>query len=145
MAQIWCKKYCQRVSQSENCQEVSQSKERQGSATIKSISKKCHNQKFCQGVPQSWVQPKVHSGSDTIKSASRDCRNQKDCHRVSKSKALPGSVTTKSTARDHHSRKNCQDSPPSRKHLCAKVTPDFHLTYSKNGGKLGSESNDKNG
>ena len=29
---------------------------------------------------------------------------------------------------------------PSRKHLRTKVIPDFHLTYSKNGGKLGSES-----
>ena len=29
----------------------------------------------------------------------------------------------------------------SRKHLCTKVTPDFCLTYSKNGGNLGSESN----
>ena len=29
----------------------------------------------------------------------------------------------------------------SRKHLCTKVTPDFHLTYSKNGGNLGWESN----
>ena len=29
---------------------------------------------------------------------------------------------------------------PSRKHLRTKVTPDFHLTYSKNGGYLGSES-----
>ena len=28
----------------------------------------------------------------------------------------------------------------SRKHLLTKVTPDFHLTYSKNGGNLGSES-----
>ena len=31
----------------------------------------------------------------------------------------------------------------SRKHLRTKVTPDFHLTYSKTGGNLGSESNDK--
>ena len=31
----------------------------------------------------------------------------------------------------------------SRKHLRTKVTPDFHLTYSKNGGNLGSGSNDK--
>ena len=30
--------------------------------------------------------------------------------------------------------------PTSRKHLRTKVTPDFHLTYSKNGGNLGSES-----
>ena len=29
---------------------------------------------------------------------------------------------------------------PSWKHLHTKVTPDFHLTYSKNGGNLGSES-----
>ena len=29
----------------------------------------------------------------------------------------------------------------SRKHLRTKVTPDFHLTYSKNEGNLGSESN----
>ena len=28
----------------------------------------------------------------------------------------------------------------SRKHLHTKVTTDFHLTYSKNGGNLGSES-----
>ena len=28
----------------------------------------------------------------------------------------------------------------SRKHLRTKVTPDFHLTYNKNGGNLGSES-----
>ena len=28
----------------------------------------------------------------------------------------------------------------SRKHLHTKVTPDFHLTYSKNGGNLGLES-----
>ena len=28
----------------------------------------------------------------------------------------------------------------SRKHLRTKVTPDFHLSYSKNGGNLGSES-----
>ena len=28
----------------------------------------------------------------------------------------------------------------SRKNLRTKVTPDFHLTYSKNGGNLGSES-----
>ena len=31
----------------------------------------------------------------------------------------------------------------SRKHLNTKVTPDLHLTYSKNGANLGSESNDK--
>ena len=30
--------------------------------------------------------------------------------------------------------------PSSRKHLRTKVFPDFHLTYSKNGGNLGSES-----
>ena len=28
----------------------------------------------------------------------------------------------------------------SRKHFRTKATPDFHLTYSKNGGNLGSES-----
>ena len=28
----------------------------------------------------------------------------------------------------------------SRKHLRTKVTPDFHLIYSKNGGNLGSKS-----
>ena len=30
--------------------------------------------------------------------------------------------------------------PSSRKHLRTKVSPDFHLTYSKHGGTLGSES-----
>ena len=32
------------------------------------------------------------------------------------------------------------DENPSQKHLRTKVTPDLHLTYSKNGGNLGSES-----
>ena len=32
-----------------------------------------------------------------------------------------------------------QISVSSRKHLRTKVTPDFHLTYSKNGGNLGTE------
>ena len=31
----------------------------------------------------------------------------------------------------------------SRKYLRTKVTPDFHLTYSKNGGNLGLVLNDK--
>ena len=31
----------------------------------------------------------------------------------------------------------------SRKHLLTKVTPDLHLTYSKNGGNLGLALNDK--
>ena len=31
------------------------------------------------------------------------------------------------------------------KHLCTKITPDFHLTYSNNGGNLGSVLNDRNG
>ena len=35
---------------------------------------------------------------------------------------------------------NVANGYPSRKHLRIKVTPDFHLTYSKNGGNLGSES-----
>ena len=34
----------------------------------------------------------------------------------------------------------CGATETSRKHLRTKVTPDFHLTYSKNGGNLGSES-----
>ena len=33
----------------------------------------------------------------------------------------------------------------SRNHLRTKVTPDFHLTYSKNGGNLGRNRNIKNG
>ena len=37
-------------------------------------------------------------------------------------------------------RNNFDSKGASRKHLRTKVTPDFHLTYSKNGGNLGSES-----
>ena len=33
-----------------------------------------------------------------------------------------------------------ESGPTSRKHLRTKVTPDFHLTYSENGGNLGLES-----
>ena len=35
--------------------------------------------------------------------------------------------------------------PASRNHFRTKVTPDFHLTYSKNGGNLGRNQNDKKG
>ena len=34
----------------------------------------------------------------------------------------------------------CRYQGSSREHLRTKVTPDFHLTYSKNGGNLGSKS-----
>ena len=37
-------------------------------------------------------------------------------------------------------KKICLHGLPSRKHLCTKVTPDFHLTYSENRGNLGSGS-----
>ena len=37
----------------------------------------------------------------------------------------------------------CDLAATSRKHLRRKVTPDLHLTYSKNGGNLGLVLNDK--
>ena len=41
---------------------------------------------------------------------------------------------------------NCTPVDPSGKHLRTKVTPDFHLTYSKKMGEiLGRNQNDKNG
>ena len=39
--------------------------------------------------------------------------------------------------------RTCVGAGTSRKHLRTKVTPDLHLTYSKNGGNLGLVSNDK--
>ena len=53
-----------------NCQEVPQSKEHQESATIKSISMKCHNHKYYKGLPQSLVPP-----GSTTKSTSMECYN----------------------------------------------------------------------
>ena len=90
--------------------ELSQSKEYQESATIKSTSKKNHNQKSYQGVPKSWVL----KGSTTksayrvrYKRTLRECHNQKYWQNnlqkyqgVSQSKELPGTAIIKSTARD---------------------------------------------
>ena len=114
MAPIWCRGYCQLVSQS---------KEYQENATIKSTSRKCYkikcsnrecrNHRYFQAVPQ-----KVHPRSATIKSTSRECRNQKYCQGVSQfkysrkchnqmyyqgrpqSRALPGTATIKDNARE---------------------------------------------
>ena len=60
--------YVRECHNQKNCQEVSQSKEHQESATIKSISRMCHNQTFFQGVPQLLVLP-----GSTTKSAFREC------------------------------------------------------------------------
>ena len=103
----------QKCHNQKNCQEVSQSKEHQESATIKSTSRKWHNQKVLpesatiMGTARQYHKT-VHQGSATIKSTSRECRNQKYCQGVSQSKVPPGSVTIKSTARDRHNQKYCQ-------------------------------------
>ena len=86
MAPIWCRRYCQRVPQSE---------ELPGSVTIKRTSRKSNNQKHFQEVThtkgsatimvterqyhkkciQGVLQLKVHQGSVTIKSTERKCHN----------------------------------------------------------------------
>ena len=86
MAPIWCRRYCQRVPQSE---------EFPGSDTIKRTSRKCNNQKHFQEVShskgstaimvtdrqyhkkciQGVLQLKVHQGRVTIKSTARECHN----------------------------------------------------------------------
>ena len=53
-------------------QRVSQSKELPGNAKIKSISRKCNNQKYYQEVSQVIVQP----GSATIIRTARECYKQ---------------------------------------------------------------------
>ena len=53
-------------------QGVSQSKKLPGNAKIKSISRKCNNQKYCQEVSQVKVQP----GSATIIRTARECYKQ---------------------------------------------------------------------
>ena len=84
MAPSWCRRYCQRVPQSE---------ELSGSVTIKRNIKKCNNQKHFQEVSHSKrstaimvterqyhkkctprvLQLKVHQGSGAIKSTAREC------------------------------------------------------------------------
>ena len=86
MAPIWCRRYYQRVPQSE---------EVPGSVTIKGTSRKCNNQKHIQEVShpkgsaavmvterqyhkkciQGVLQLKVHQGSVAIKSTARECHN----------------------------------------------------------------------
>ena len=43
-----------------------------------------------------------------------------------------------------HVTNNFDEDSTSRKHICTKITPDLHLTYSKNGGNQGLVLNDKN-
>ena len=88
MAPIWCRRYCQRVPQSEELPEI---------VTIKRTSRKCNNQKHFQEVSHSkgsaaimvtqrQYHKKVHPGSATIKSISRECRNQstaRECNNLS--------------------------------------------------------------
>ena len=68
-------------------QGVSQSKELPGNTKIKSISRKCNNQKYCQELSQVKVQPgsatiirtaiEYHKQNASIISIYRDCRDQK--------------------------------------------------------------------
>ena len=46
----------------------------------------------------------------------------------------------KKTIRNDQEPVQSEPNSTSRKYLRTKVTPDFHLTYSKNGGNLGLES-----
>ena len=50
-----------------------------GSITISNAAYGYHNQKYCQGVPQS----KDKSGSSAIKMTARECHTQTDCKGVS--------------------------------------------------------------
>ena len=84
-------------------QGVSQSKELPGNAKIKSISRKCNNQKYCQEVSQVKVEPgsaiiirtarefrdQNTSREVTLKSTDRECHNQKYCQRLSHENVLP--------------------------------------------------------
>ena len=88
-------------------QGVSQSQELPGNAKIKSISRKCSNQKYCQEVSQVKVQP----GSATI------IRTARVCHKQNASIISTGSVTIKNTSREFtfnstdrecHNQKYCQ-------------------------------------
>ena len=73
-------------------QGVLQTKVHQGSVTIKSTARECHqgvsNQKYCQGPQQSNVLP----GTATIKSTARECLNE----------IHPGSATNRSKTKECH-------------------------------------------
>ena len=95
-------KYFQEVSQSNvlpgnasKCRIIGTARQSQnvhpGSAAIKSTSRKCRNQKYCQVVLQSKVLPE----SFKIKSTSRDRHNQQYCEGPQQSKVMPGSAAIK--------------------------------------------------
>ena len=93
MAPIWCRRYCQRVPQSE---------ELSGSVTIKRTSRKCNNQKHFQEVSQSKVLPGSAAIMGTARQYHKKCiqgvlqfkelqgrfPNQKYCQGVSQFKYL---------------------------------------------------------
>ena len=89
-------------------QGVSQSKELPGNAKIKSISRKCNNQKYCQEVSQVKVQP----GNATIIWTARECYKQNESiistYREFRDQNTSREVTLKSTDRECHNQKYCQ-------------------------------------
>ena len=85
MPPIWCRRYCQRVPQSE---------ELPGSVPIKRTSRKCNNQKHIQEVSHS-------KGSGAIMVTGR-LYQKKYIQGVLQSKVHQGSVATESTARECH-------------------------------------------
>ena len=89
-------------------QGVLQSKELPGNAKIKSISRKCNNQKYCQEVSQVKVQP----GNATIIWTARECYKQNELiistYREFRDQNTSREVTLKSTDRECHNQKYCQ-------------------------------------
>ena len=85
MAPSWCRRYCQRVPQSE---------ELSGSVTIKRTSRKCNNQKHFQEVSHS-------KGSAAIMVTERQL-HKKCIQGGLQLKVLQGSVAIISTARECH-------------------------------------------
>ena len=67
-------------------------------------SRKCYDQKDCQGLLQSKGLPETAA----IKRTAGECYNLKDCQGVLQSKVLPERATIKRTARDRYNLKDCQ-------------------------------------
>ena len=103
-------KYIKRMAQSKVL--PGQSKEIPGIVTIRNTARDRHNQKYCQGPPQSKVLPgsvvikyikgvhqiEVHQGSAIIKMITKECNMQKYCQKCYNQKYCKGISQ----------RKNCQ-------------------------------------
>ena len=87
------------------CQEVLQVKLKPGSATIKGTARECHKQNASIISTYRECRDQKYIQGVHIKNSARECHKQKYCQRLSHEKVLPRSATIQNTSRECHNQK----------------------------------------